>query len=103
MPPAAPVTRSETHLSTLVDTFMTMPSVSPAQRDNPLLSPSTLPFGTPQEVRTQVRERIEIFAPGGGYVFNPVHNIQADVAPENIVAVYDAAQRHIRDGWKRTQ
>ena len=36
-------------------------------------------------------ERIDIFAPGGGYVFNQVHNIQANVPPENILAMFDAA------------
>ena len=42
-----------------------------------------------------------IFAPGGGFVFNPVHNIQADVSPENILAVYDAAQRYRRySSWE---
>ena len=52
---------------------------------------STLPFGTPAEIRDQVRDRIRIFGPGGGFVFNQVHNIQANVPPENIVALYDAA------------
>jgi len=50
-----------------------------------------LPFGTPAQVREQVRERLEVFAPGGGYVFAPIHNIQPDVPAENIVAAYDAA------------
>lgn len=53
----------------------------------------TLPFGTPDEVEEEVRERIEVFAPGGGYVFSPVHNIQQGVPPENIVAAYDTAIR----------
>ncbi|RLF78743.1 methyltransferase, partial [Thermococci archaeon] len=48
-----------------------------------------LMFGTPEEVRAQVKERIEIFAPGGGYVFNQIHNILPGVPPENIVAAYD--------------
>jgi hypothetical protein len=52
---------------------------------------STLPFGRPEEVREQVRERMGIFAPGGGYVFNQVHNIQAQVPPENVAAMLDAA------------
>lgn len=52
---------------------------------------STLAFGTPAEVREQVRERMRIFGPGGGFIFNQVHNIQANVPPENIVALYDAA------------
>ncbi|OQB42326.1 MAG: methylcobalamin:coenzyme M methyltransferase [Candidatus Latescibacteria bacterium ADurb.Bin168] len=50
-----------------------------------------LTYGTPDEVRAQVRERIRIFAPGGGFVFCQVHNIQANVPPENIVATYEAA------------
>ncbi|MDE3148803.1 MAG: methyltransferase, partial [Acidobacteriota bacterium] len=49
-----------------------------------------LPFGTPAEVREQVLRRCEIFAPGGGFVFNPVHNIQAQTPVENIVAMLDA-------------
>ncbi|MCD6361005.1 MAG: methyltransferase, partial [Armatimonadetes bacterium] len=50
-----------------------------------------LQFGTPEEVREQVKERIEIFAPGGGFVFNPDHNIQPNTPPENIIAAYEAA------------
>ena len=46
---------------------------------------------TPDEVRQHVKERMEIFSPGGGYVFNQVHNIQANVPPENVIAMYDAA------------
>ena len=42
-------------------------------------------------MRAHVRERIATFAPGGGYVFNQVHNIQANVPPENILAMFDAA------------
>ncbi len=51
---------------------------------------SVLPLATPEEVRTHVLERMEIFAPGGGFVFQQVHNITADVPPENIVAMFDA-------------
>jgi uroporphyrinogen-III decarboxylase len=36
----------------------------------------TLPFGTPEEVRAEVKERLEIFAPSGGFVFNLIHNVQ---------------------------
>ena len=50
-----------------------------------------LPRATPEEVRQHVRDLIEILAPGGGYVFCQVHNIQANVPPENIVAMFDAA------------
>ncbi len=51
-----------------------------------------LPFGTPEQVREEVKRRIEDLAPGGGFVFNQVHNIQADVPPENIMAMFDAAR-----------
>ena len=54
-------------------------------------SQHVLPRGTPEEVRESIRRNIEAFKPGGGYVFNNVHNIQADVPPENILAMYDAA------------
>jgi len=50
----------------------------------------TLPFGTPADVRQQVLRRCEIFAPGGGFVFNSIHNIQAGTPVENIVAMFDA-------------
>jgi hypothetical protein len=49
-----------------------------------------LPFGTPVEVREQVLRRCEIFAPGGGFVFNAIHNIQAGTPVANIVALVDA-------------
>jgi len=52
----------------------------------------TLPFGTPQEVREEVLRRCEIFAPGGGFVFNAIHNLQAGTPVENIVAMLDAVQ-----------
>ncbi len=51
----------------------------------------TLPFGTPGEVRREVRERIGILNQGGGYVFNPIHNVVANVPPENLIAMYEAA------------
>jgi uroporphyrinogen decarboxylase len=49
-----------------------------------------LPNGTPQEVRDDVRRNIEALAPGGGFVFNTVHNIQTDVPAENLAAMYAA-------------
>jgi hypothetical protein len=52
----------------------------------------TLPFGTPDEVRRQVRERIDIFGRGGGLVFNTVHNVQAGTPTENLVALYEAVR-----------
>jgi uroporphyrinogen-III decarboxylase len=45
----------------------------------------------PDEIRQHVKERIETFGPGGGFVFNQVHNIQANVPAENIIAMFDAA------------
>lgn len=50
----------------------------------------TLPFGTPAQVREEVLAVCEIFAPGGGFVFNTIHNIQANTPTENIVAMLDA-------------
>ena len=52
----------------------------------------TLPFGTPEQVREQVLRRCEIFSPGGGFVFNTIHNIQAGTPVENIVAMIDAVR-----------
>jgi hypothetical protein len=52
----------------------------------------TLPFGTPEEVREQVGERIATFAPGGGFVFNPIHNVQVGTPAENLVALYEAVR-----------
>lgn len=53
----------------------------------------TLPFGTPDEVRRQVRERMAIFGRGGGFVFNTIHNVQAGVAVENLQALYDEVRK----------
>ncbi len=51
-----------------------------------------LSFGTPEDVRQDVKKNVEVFKLGGGYVFNSVHNIQAGVPAENIVAMFDAAR-----------
>jgi uroporphyrinogen decarboxylase len=48
-----------------------------------------LPFGTPAQVAHEVKRRIDDLAPGGGFVFAPIHNIQPQVPPENIVALFD--------------
>jgi uroporphyrinogen decarboxylase len=53
-----------------------------------------LPRGTPAEVRQEVRRRIEDLAPGGGFVFNTVHNVQADVPPENYMAMWEALREY---------
>lgn len=55
-----------------------------------------LPFGTEEEVRQEVRRRIEDLAPGGGYVLCQVHHIQPEVPPENVVAMLDAAYEYGR-------
>ncbi len=47
--------------------------------------------GGPKEVRAETFRRMEIFAPGGGFVVNNIHNIMPDVSPENILAFYEAA------------
>jgi len=52
-----------------------------------------LPFGTPEEVRAQVLQRCEIFAPGGGFVFKTIHNVQARTPIENIVAMAGAVHQ----------
>ena len=48
-----------------------------------------LPFGTPAEIREQVKERCEIFGKDGGYVFNSIHNVQAGTPIENLVAIFE--------------
>ena len=48
--------------------------------------------GTVQQVRDEVKRRIDDLAPGGGFIFGSVHNIQPHVPPENIVALFDAAR-----------
>lgn len=52
----------------------------------------TLPNGTPDQVRAQVAERIRIFGPGGGYVFNTIHNVQPQTPVENLLAMYETVR-----------
>jgi uroporphyrinogen decarboxylase len=61
-------------------------------------SQHTLPNGTPEDVRREVRERIDVLGRGGGYVLCPVHNIQPDVSAKNILALYGEAQEARRIG-----
>ena len=49
----------------------------------------TLPFGTPEEVKREVRERIKIFGQGGGFVFSAIHNIQTQTPIENVLAMFE--------------
>jgi len=50
----------------------------------------TLPFGTPEQIRAEATERIDVFGRGGGFVFNTVHNVQANTPRENLLALYQA-------------
>jgi uroporphyrinogen decarboxylase len=52
---------------------------------------ATLVFGTPEQIREDVRRRMQILAPGGGFVFNQIHNVLCDVPPENVLAMIEAA------------
>jgi uroporphyrinogen-III decarboxylase len=52
----------------------------------------TLPFGTAEEVRHEVSSRLKIFGKDGGYVFNSIHNIQARVPIENVLAMYETVR-----------
>ena len=56
-------------------------------------SQHVLPHGTVDDVRAEVERRMSDLAPGGGFVFSPVHNVQFDVPPQNIVAMFDHAFR----------
>ncbi len=53
-----------------------------------------MPFGTPEDVFAEVRTRCETVGPGGGFIISPSHAIQPDVPLENILAFYDAMERH---------
>ena len=57
-------------------------------------SQHVLPFASPAEVKSHVKQNMDALKPGGGYVFNNVHNIQADIPPENILAMYEAAYEY---------
>ena len=52
----------------------------------------TLPFGTVEDVRNEVSSRLKIFGKGGGYVFNSIHNVQARVPIENVLAMYETVR-----------
>lgn len=54
----------------------------------------TLPEGSPDQVRDEVRRQIELLGKDGGFVFSTVHNIQSDVPPENIIAMYEAVHEY---------
>jgi len=54
----------------------------------------TLPFGAPDDVRREVRERLRIFAPGGGFIFNTIHNVQPLSPVENVLALYQTVREY---------
>jgi uroporphyrinogen-III decarboxylase len=54
----------------------------------------TLPFGTPAQVREEVLRACEIFASGGGFVFNTIHNVQANTPVENMIAMFEAIKEY---------
>ncbi len=56
----------------------------------------TLPFGTPEQVRNEVHERIRRFGPGGGFIFNTTHNVQSRIPVENLLALYEALNDYRR-------
>ena len=53
-----------------------------------------LPFGSEEDIETEVIKRIQALGSGGGYILAPAHNVQADVPPKNLVSMYQAAIRH---------
>jgi len=53
-----------------------------------------LNLGTPQQVKDEVKRRIDDLAPGGGFIFTPVHNVQPDVPPENYMAMWEAWEEY---------
>lgn len=57
-------------------------------------SQHTLAFGGPEDVAEEVRERLDMFSEGGGYVFNPIHNIVANVNVKNVLAMFDAVRKY---------
>lgn len=54
----------------------------------------TLPFGTPEQVKEEAKRLIDIFSPGGGFVFNAIHNIQAGVPVDNIIAMFEVVREY---------
>jgi uroporphyrinogen-III decarboxylase len=57
-------------------------------------SQQTFPFGKPEQVTAEVTARIKDLAPGGGFIFNSMHNIQPGTPVENLMAFYEAYNQH---------
>jgi uroporphyrinogen-III decarboxylase len=53
-----------------------------------------LPFSSPDQIREQVKERIQVFGKDGGFVFNAIHNIQPMIPVENLVALFEAVNEY---------
>ena len=68
----------------------------PRQRPARKIIESPAPFGTPEEVRAEVKRIIEVLGKDGGYMLSSVHTIMSDVPPENILAMVDAVEEF---GW----
>lgn len=51
-----------------------------------------LPYGTPKQVKEETKKRIDDLAPGGGFLFTAVHNIQYDVPPQNLIAMWEVVK-----------
>jgi uroporphyrinogen decarboxylase len=62
-------------------------------------SQNTLPFGTIEDIRTEVKKRVDEMAYGGGMILAPIHNIQADIPVEKIDALYSACMEYARDAY----
>ena len=50
-----------------------------------------MPFGAPEEVKKEALDKLRVFSPGGGFVFNTIHNILGKTPPENIISLFDTA------------
>jgi uroporphyrinogen-III decarboxylase len=61
----------------------------------------TLPFGTPEEVRSEVQERLRVLSQGGGFVFNTIHNVLAGTPVDNLLALF-AELREFNDVRRKT-
>jgi len=60
-----------------------------------------LPSGSLRDIEEEVKKNIDVFAPGGGFVFAAVHNIQPDISPEKIVKLYESAYRYGQEVYAR--
>ena len=52
----------------------------------------TLTSGNPEQIREEVKRNIDVLGQGGGYVFSSVHNITAEIQPENVIAMFETAR-----------